>query len=519
MRLLLFLLIGFASWNTNLAQTESTDYQTGLIMEDETYEAQPREPKFAGSKYIDLPTKVDLTPYCPYVGNQGPIESCVGWAVGYGALTIQRAIQNNLKDRGAITQGASSALFIYNQVKQNENCQSGSKISDAMAFIAENGDCLARNFDRSIANEDCSAMPNLALQEEASKFAISDFMTLFSIDEDAGTKVLKVQKALANNQPVVIGLKILKNFPSARGVKYWRPTIGNQSFGGGHSVVVVGYDEFKGAFQIMNSWGPEWGENGFIWIKYKDFATYCKYAYVLHLGEKGQDHRPLEVTPVAYEAAPTPPTRPQTPPPTSVPTSNGQLESRIAGGFQFKYLDTSDEMAEPILKNARLSFTGDFYRIERTDWEIGQFFQLVTTSASANEYIYVFSVDAEGQVNIHWPRSAELNPKFAGMNESALVTQSGSAIYIPGKDKGLKLAKKGTEHLCILFSKKKIGNIKAVSDYMQDKKEDFSGALDALLQDYIVPKSEIQFATNRIQFSTSSEQGFIVPIVVELEAR
>lgn len=518
-----FFLLLFTLFSTVIL-AQDTEYGMGLIMDDAAYDSHPREPKFEGSKYTELPTKVDLKPFCPQVGHQGDIESCVGWAVGYGALTIQRAIRDDVKDKGAITQNASSALYIYNQVKQGENCRSGSKISDAMDFVTKNGDCLAQSFDRNI--NDCSTMPNAALQTEASSYAASDFMTLFSTDEDAGTKVLKVQKALANNQPVVIGLNILKNFPTAKGVKTWRPDIGNQTYGGGHSVVVVGYDEFRGAFQIMNSWGNDWGENGFIWIRYKDFATYCKYAYVMHLGEKGISSAPIEVTPVAYQERPTPAPSPVQRPvsqpvhqPTEYTSQPRSIAKRIAGAFEFKYLDNSDPEMDPVLKNAALSFNGDFYRINRTDWEIGQFFQLVTTSASANEYIYVFSVDAENEVNIHWPRQADLNPKFSGLNESALVTTAGSTIYIPGKTKGLKLAKKGTEHLCILFSTKKIGNIKAVSEYMADNKENFSGALESLLADYIVPKSDIQFAADRIEFRTESEQGFVVPIVLELEAR
>ena len=517
----LILLLPLLSWSA-IGQTEhKEDYASGLIMDDADYEGQPREPKFSGTKYIDLPGKVDLKPYCPAVAFQGKIESCVGWAVGYGALTIQRAIRDGIKNRGAITQNASSALFVYNQIKQNDDCRSGAKISDAVKFVSNNGDCLSQNFDGNI--NDCSRIPDAGLQEEASQFAPSDFMTLFAANEESEIKSLKVQKALANNQPVIIGLKILKNFYHAKGVNYWRPEIGNQTYVGGHAVVVVGYDEFKGAFQIMNSWGKEWGKGGFIWIKYKDFGEYCKYAYVLHLGEKGisptaitvnsssatNNNRPVNTSPSTTKRA-------QKVTYNSQPTDS---PNRIAGSFVFKYLDNSNEEEDPSLKSAAVHYNGINYKIDRTDWQIGQFFQLVTTSASQNDYIYVFSVDMEGEVNIHWPRQEGLNNRFVGINESALVTTAGSEIYIPGKNKGLKLEKKGIEHLCILFSTKKIGNIKAVSEYMQDKKGDFSGNLEALLSDYLVPKEAIQFADNRIEFTTNSEQGFIVPIVVELEAR
>ncbi len=39
---------------------------------------------------------------------------------------------------------------------------------------------------------------------------------------------------------------------------------------GGHAISIVGYDDFKQAFIIRNSWGPDWGENGFGYVAYDD---------------------------------------------------------------------------------------------------------------------------------------------------------------------------------------------------------------------------------------------------------
>ena len=40
-----------------------------------------------------------------------------------------------------------------------------------------------------------------------------------------------------------------------------------------HAMLIIGYDDNKceGAFQILNSSGEEWVDEGVIWVKYKDF--------------------------------------------------------------------------------------------------------------------------------------------------------------------------------------------------------------------------------------------------------
>ncbi|MET0049533.1 MAG: C1 family peptidase, partial [Candidatus Thiodiazotropha sp.] len=52
---------------------------------------------------------------------------------------------------------------------------------------------------------------------------------------------------------------------------------------GGHAVTLVGYDynKFGGAFKIINSWGTEWGDNGYFWMPYNMGGTLMMQALVL----------------------------------------------------------------------------------------------------------------------------------------------------------------------------------------------------------------------------------------------
>ncbi|MCC6280234.1 MAG: C1 family peptidase [Saprospiraceae bacterium] len=475
--------------------TYSQDFSAGLIFEDETYDTQPRQSAEDGSK-ADLPALVDLTPYCPEVRHQGYIFSCVGWAAGYGAMSIQRAVMNQCTDKAVITRNAHSALFLYNQIKM-EDCNKGSRISDALQFLTEKGDCLANQFDFDVNN--CAQQPDSVVSKQARRFAIQDFLTLFGVKESPELKVLRVKRVLARNKPVVVGMSVLRNFYDLKNAVYWHPEIGNATPAGGHAMVVVGYDDRKEAFRLMNSWGKNWGDNGFIWVKYKDFGTFCKYAYALYFA-----------APVRLPAASTDST--------NIPA---MPLTELAGAFQFRaFTGWSEHSGQPLFENVEAACAYPVYQLHKKDWQVGQAFQMLASTLKEDEYLYVFSVDANKDIHFHWPRQAGLNEKFEGMNESGLMLAGGADIVIPGANKVLKLAAPGTDRLVLLFSKRKIETIQKLAIIATKKEGDFAQNLLQTLGKHAVPPSDITYAPNKIAFSAATlSEGFIVPLILEVQAR
>lgn len=551
------------------------EFVSGLDLEgDEAlYEELPREAQFDGSKDRKLPFKVDLSPYCPMPGDQGKFFSCVGWSVGYGAMTIQKAQQNDWKDKQMITANANSALFIYNQIKKGGDCQKGSRISDAMKFLSENGNVLDREFQV----KDCSVVPESELQEKAKENTIEDFLTLFSAKEKPNLKILKAKQALARNKPVIIGMKVLRNFYLLKEAKYWHPKNGNTTAAGGHAMVLVGYDESKKAFHLFNSWGAKWGDKGFIWVKYKDFGEYCKYAYQMHKEEeegtfieasllsdrssrrlagetttsedpsegieeettrpnkprirkKRLKKEPLtesntwdetteeseERTEVIEEEAPVIVKKKRQ---ANIPQKRKTRIRKLAGSFAFKVFTGWSETEKPIFKTPRVEFDGAAYRTVKEVWPTGKKFQLWATSRIRNRYVYVFSIDAESTVNIHWPRSQNLNSKFEGVNESAFVPDRGSRVIVPGKNKVLKLVKAGTDRLIVLYSSRKIRDIKEISQKVALGGDDYIKSLYEILGLRMVPLKSIKYNPERIGFTARTKtKGHIVPLILEVES-
>ncbi len=79
--------------------------------------------------------------------------------------------------------------------------------------------------------------------------------------------VAALKSALALYGPLSTSFKVYDDFYNySNGVYSY--TSGN--FDGWHAVLIVGYDDPRQAFIVKNSWGTDWGENGFFEIAYKE---------------------------------------------------------------------------------------------------------------------------------------------------------------------------------------------------------------------------------------------------------
>ncbi|AEE53564.1 C1 family peptidase [Haliscomenobacter hydrossis] len=478
-----------------LAHLFAQEFPGGLILDDEnTYNQTQRLDAQINSK-ADLPLNINLEGFCPEVRHQGDIYSCVGWAVGYAGMTIQRAIHNRCTDRQVINENAHSALFVFNQVKQD--CAKGARLTDALRFLKERGDCLAKEFDFDV--NDCQKAPAPNLAQNATRFAVGDYLTLFESDASFEIKVKQVKNALASFKAVIVGMSVRRNFYNLQNAKFWWPDIGNTTPAGGHAMVVVGYDDRVGAFRLFNSWGQNWGDKGYIWVKYENFAQFCKYAYIIQLNntqsgmQAGSQNQVTETRPL----------------------------TQLGGAFGFQHFtgyDNYSNQAQFEIDSVRLQ--NGRYVLNKTDWPIGQLFQLQVSTLKAEEYLYVLSIDAQRQIHVHFPRQAVLNDKFAGQNESALVLNQGSTLLVPGPNKALKIANPGTDRLIVLYSQRPINDLKGLAQALAQYQGDFWQHLLRTLNRHAIPPSDIRYYPQKMGFEASTRsEGYIVPLLLEVEAK
>ncbi len=223
-----------------------------------------------------LPEAVSLLRFAPDRENQGQQGSCVAWSSAYGAQTILTAAATGA-DPNTIR---FSPAYLYNQIRL-EGCQ-GSYLQRAMEAMQKNGGVPLSQYP--YTDQDCEREPTSVDVQTGRQNVIHGFTRITNGDNINEISVRGIKEHLAKNAPVAIGMMVGQSFmQSMMGQELWEPSgmDASQMGMGGHAMCVIGYDDrkFGGAFQIMNSWGPEWGKNGVAWVRYGDFKNYVREAY------------------------------------------------------------------------------------------------------------------------------------------------------------------------------------------------------------------------------------------------
>ena len=224
-----------------------------------------------------LPEAVSLLKYAPTRGNQGQQGSCVAWSCAYASQTIVTAAATGADPN----QIRFSPSYLYNQIKL-DGCQ-GSYIQRAMESMRSNGGVALSQYPYN--DQDCDREPSSSDVQKGRQNVIHGFTRITNGDNVNEISVRGIKEHLAKNAPVAIGMMVGQSFmQDMMGQELWQPQGMDESqMGmGGHAMSVIGYDDRKyngGAFQIMNSWGPEWGKEGVAWVRYGDFKKYVREAY------------------------------------------------------------------------------------------------------------------------------------------------------------------------------------------------------------------------------------------------
>ncbi len=464
---------------------------TGLLFSERKYREVPQM-QVTGEKFNNLPLKVSLKKYCPVAGDQRSIGACVGWATGYGAMTILMAQKLGMSNKADITEKALSAAFVYNQVKvKSDNCADGAYLEDALDLLKSKGDCLEKNFN--FERTDCKSLPVSKHFQEAQSFKIKDYAAVFELEEAGNSKIAKVCKILSKETPIVVGIGVTPSFWQIRpGTTTWNPE-NTEGVTGNHAMLLVGYDNIEKEFELMNSFGAAWGKNGFIKIKFEDFERLCKFAFLLMANDET-----AKTTANASEIAPK----------TTVPPLSGAFVFRKPAG----YLTTSDGDEVPYFEEVTTFYdpATRIYRPVQGTFKVGDAFQLVARQIPRGRYAYVFSQSQSGQVNLHFPKD----------NIANFVIDKDAEIIIPNEETILQIPEVGDDHLCIVYANNAIPDFEQRFEKFKKSNGEFGQKVKIAFGDILTPPELVQFEANKMAFlATPPTMKSAVALILKVTAK
>ncbi|XP_055306426.1 procathepsin L-like [Sitodiplosis mosellana] len=204
------------------------------------------------------------------VGFQGNCSSCWTFAVA-GALegfykiktgNLVRLSQQYLLDCSDYAQIAK---------KEEDKCKTGNFPQLGLEFVRKNGICLADSYPYTAKSGKCDKSI-----ERTNFYAIKDIKQVKNDEET-------MKEALYSNGPLVAGVYALENsFELYEGGVYYEK---NCWEGRMHTVLIVGYghDELQGDYWIIkNSWGRDWGEDGYMKLA-RNRDRHCGISFTVYL--------------------------------------------------------------------------------------------------------------------------------------------------------------------------------------------------------------------------------------------
>jgi hypothetical protein len=439
-----------------LAEANSQRYGTGLIFDDYKVDHARSRACYNEIETEQLPVAYSLKAYSPGPGNQLQLNTSPAWATSWSSMSILENIYNSEKNPGESNNYSPAYLYQNTRTATDFDCSAGIGLVDALEFLTQYDLPLFDDFQefcpRNLPEAITPAPPGKTL----------DYRKIFHCDQSPEAKINAVKKSLSENLPVVTGMYCPPSFFTTS--SYWQPKELMSFDYPGQALCVVGYDDdqYGGAFEVLNSWGSEWGNDGYTWINYEDFLTFTRYAFELFY------------------------------------IANQEEINHFAGSIELR-LNTNKAMTLDPLRSNQFRcqvplVTGTHFRISLKN--------------DQPTYVYVFGVDELNEYFRIFPHRNDISP--------AVVYTSGK-VAIPGEDNYIEITgAPGKETLCILYTKVPID----LEDLLK-KLEKYPGEIDfnlaVLLNAQIMDERDVIWSEDRRTFSASSSERSALFIRIEID--
>lgn len=449
-----------------------------------------RYPKYSEET---LPKRISLKAYAPYPKDQGINNNCVGWASAYVGRTILEAQKLGWKDRELITREAFSPGFTYYQASKGKDtlCQEGIAIKDAMHMLKYQGAVRYQDFQN-----ECPCELNDTVITKGLRHTIADYQRLFHQRDLAEKKIESVRHSLARAQPVVLGMRCPPSFENAVDQIVWKPKESpEEPVFFGHALCIIGYDDVRygGAFEIQNSWGTSWGNEGYIWVKYSDFVNFAKYAYSITSHEQ-EILANQQAQPAIY---------PLDPDPMPILSSNEY------------HGESKDDPSKFLSRSAKLKIiTAGGMSLQagqnKGQYDLGAPYNYgeqltMKIEVENSDYLYIFGWNEKNEFT-------SLYTSHRPLRETEKQHLAAEGIMIDTRTLAGNL-KTSTDHICILLSSTPL-ELKTVIKKLRQQKGKVKKHLYKLLNRHLIDQKDLVYARDQMAVYSNKSKNAMIPIFI-----
>ncbi|GAB4128316.1 MAG: hypothetical protein OHK0045_18310 [Raineya sp.] len=404
-----------------------------------------------------IPEQHSLKKLSPKPQNQGEYGTCVAWTSAYYARTIMLANKYKWLSQAEINEKAGSPFFVYEQIKSYSDlrCQEGAGLIVALEALKQYGTVPIKRFARS-----CGQPIAKETLIEAEAYRIAEYRRLFLANTK--DKSSPVKKTLAQNKPVVIGLQCFtESFINAKD-SLWKPTDTEirqiLSEEGGHALCIIGYDDRLKAFEVVNSWGTNWANKGFIWIPYEVFEKICFEAYEMYELDE------------------------------PVNQIVGEVKLALSVGTEI-----------PLRLKEGYYESHDTYRV-------GTLIRLMVSNQEPI-FVYAFTIDLKGHSQILFPKASQI----------PLLYESQETI-LPDEQHYIQLVNDSAiDYFCILYAKEKL-HLPSIINQLESTEGNLQERLLRILGSKMIPPQQVSFQEiASVKFVAKAEKASVLPLVIAVK--
>src|ERR1051326_3232418 len=219
-----------------------------------------RDKVYKATKPVAIPKRYSLRQWAGPVKDQNGLGACTGFANAGLREFLYRKYQAS--DNGVLAP-TFSPLFIYYAERKLEGTvheDSGASMRSGMKVLNSVGVCLEREDPYEPKNFDIE--PSESDYAEALHYRGGAYHRLTSVDD--------MRHCIASGFGFTFGIAVYSSFESefaARSGWIPIPDEKKEELLGGHALLALAYDDQQGCISGPNSWGEDWGDEGWFHIQ------------------------------------------------------------------------------------------------------------------------------------------------------------------------------------------------------------------------------------------------------------